>query len=103
MYVFIGTALFPERAGDAIFLLYLLGIAVAIGSAWLLRKSLFSAESGGHITEMPAYHKPLLRNVLIQTWSRLSSFMFRAGKRIMAVVLVLSVISFFGTDGSWGK
>jgi ferrous iron transport protein B len=103
VYVFIGTALFPERAGDAIFLLYLLGIAVAIGSAWLLRKSLFSAESGGHITEMPAYHKPLLRNVLIQTWSRLSNFMFRAGKRIMAVVLVLSVISFFGTDGSWGN
>lgn len=103
VYVFIGTALFPEHAGNAIFGLYMLGIIVAIGSAWLLRKSLFSAESGGHITEMPAYHKPLLRNVLIQTWQRLSSFMFRAGKRIMAVVLVLSVISSVGTDGSWGN
>ncbi len=103
VYVFIGTAMFPERAGSAIFLLYLLGITVAIGSAWLLRKTLFHAESGSHIAEMPAYHKPLLRNVLTQTWQRLSGFMMRAGKRILAVVLVLSVISSVGVDGSWGN
>jgi ferrous iron transport protein B len=103
VYVFIGTAMFPDRAGGAIFLLYMLGIIVAIGSAWLLRKSLFRAENDGQIAEMPAYHKPLLRNVLTQTWQRLSAFMMRAGKRILAVVLVLSVVSSIGTDGSWGN
>ncbi len=103
VYVFIGTAMFPDRAGSAIFLLYMLGIIVAVGSAWLLRKSLFRAENGGHIAEMPAYHKPLLRNVLTQTWQRLNAFMMRAGKRILAVVLVLSVISSIGNDGTWGN
>lgn len=103
VYVFVGTALFPEQAHNAIFLLYLLGIAVAVFSAWLLRKSLFAEDSDGSICEMPAYHRPLLRNVLIQTCQRLYAFLFRAGKRILAVVMLLSIISSLGTDGSWGN
>jgi ferrous iron transport protein B len=103
VYVFVGTALFPEQAHNAIFLLYLLGIGVAVFSAWLLRKSLFGEDSDGSICEMPAYHRPLLRNVLIQSWQRLYAFMFRAGKRILAVVMLLSVVSSLGTDGSWGN
>lgn len=103
VYVFVGTALFPNEAQNAIFALYLLGIFVAIFSAWLLRKSLFMGESNHCIAEMPAYHRPLLRNVLIQTWQRLYSFIFRAGKSILMVVLALSIISSVGTDGSWGN
>ncbi len=103
VYVFVGTALFPNQAHNAIFALYILGIGVAIFSAWLLRRSLFRDETSGHISEMPAYHRPLMRNVLIQSWQRLYSFMFRAGKRILAVVMILSVISSVGTDGSWGN
>lgn len=103
VYVFVGTAFFPGQAQNAIFALYLLGIAVAIISAWILRRSLFAEVSGANITEMPAYHRPLLRNVLMQTWHRLSSFTMRAGKRIIAVVILLNVVSSLGTDGSWGN
>ncbi|WP_045855921.1 ferrous iron transport protein B [Teredinibacter purpureus] len=103
VYVFVGTAFFPSQAQNAIFTLYLLGIAVAVLSAWLLRRKLFSHAVGANITEMPAYHRPLLRNVLTQTWHRLYSFSWRAGKRIVAVVLVLSVFSSFSPDGSWGN
>ena len=103
VYVFVGTAFFPKQATNAIFALYLLGIAVALVSAWILRHSLFSRSEGANITEMPAYHRPLLRNVLTQTWHRLYSFIWRAGKSIMAVVFVLSIVSSIGTDGSWGN
>lgn len=103
VYVFVGTAFFPRQAQNAIFALYLLGIAVAIISAWILRRSLFSDSVSANITEMPAYHRPLLRNVLTQTWHRLYSFIWRAGKRILAVVMLLALLSSFGTDGSWGN
>lgn len=103
VYVFIGTAFFPEQAHNAIFALYLLGIVVAMVSAWLLRKVLFASAAGANISEMPAYHRPLLRNVLTQTWHRLHSFIWRAGKSIVAVVFVLSIVSSLGTDGSWGN
>lgn len=103
VYVFVGTALFPEQAHNAIFALYLLGILIAVLSAWLLRRSLFRQEDSGHINEMPAYHRPVLRNVLIQSWQRLYGFMFRAGKRIMVAVVLLTLASSMGTDGSWGN
>tara|TARA_R110000868_G_scaffold120477_2_gene319715 strand:+ start:1842 stop:3887 length:2046 start_codon:yes stop_codon:yes gene_type:complete len=103
VYVFVGTAFFPSQAQNAIFALYLLGIVVAIASAWILRRSLFSNVEAANISEMPAYHKPLLRNVLMQTWHRLSSFTWRAGKRIVAVVIIINVVSSFGSDGSWGN
>lgn len=103
VYVFVGTAFFPSQAQNAIFALYLLGIVVAIASAWILRRSLFVDEVSSNITEMPAYHRPLIRNVLMQTWHRLSSFIWRAGKRIVAVVIILNVVSSLGNDGSWGN
>ena len=103
VYVFVGTAFFPSQAQNAIFALYILGILVAVLSAWILRKKLFSGLVTANITEMPAYHRPLLRNVLTQTWHRLYSFIWRAGRRIVAVVILLSVMSSFGTDGSWGN
>ncbi|WP_394202609.1 ferrous iron transport protein B [Marinagarivorans algicola] len=103
VYVFVGTAFFPAQAQNAIFALYLLGILVAIGSAWLLRRKLFKDMAAATITEMPAYHRPLLRNVLTQTWHRLHAFIWRAGKRILMVVLVLNVFASWGTDGSWGN
>ncbi len=103
VYVFIGTAFFPNQAHNAIFALYLLGICVAMGSAWILRKRLFSKTESANISEMPAYHRPLMRNILTQTWHRLHTFMWRAGKNIVAVVFVLNIVSSFGTDGSWGN
>ena len=103
VYVFVGTAFFPSQAQNAIFALYLLGILVAVASAWILRHKLFGSIAGANIAEMPAYHRPLLRNVLTQTWHRLYSFIWRAGKRILAVVIILNVLSSLGTDGSWGN
>lgn len=103
VYVFVGTAFFPSQAQNAIFALYLLGIGVAIVSAWLLRRRIFGGMVGANIAEMPAYHRPLVRNVLTQTWHRLYSFIWRAGKRILVVVILLNVFSSWGTDGSWGN
>lgn len=103
VYVFVGTAFFPTQAQNAIFALYLLGIGVAVFSAWILRHKLFGNVAGATITEMPAYHRPLIRNVVTQTWHRLYSFIWRAGKRIVIVVLILNVLNSMGTDGTWGN
>nr|WP_221197159.1 ferrous iron transport protein B [Simiduia aestuariiviva] len=102
VYVFVGSAFFPEHAGLAIFSLYLLGIIVAVGSAWLLRKTLFGRFHEPSILEMPSYRRPVWRNVFTQAGHRLHSFMMRAGKRIMLVVIVLSCLGAVKTDGSWG-
>ena len=52
---------------------------------------------------MPAYHVPIMRNILLTTWFRLKGFIFRAGKTIVVVVIALSFLNSIGTDGSFGN
>jgi ferrous iron transport protein B len=53
--------------------------------------------------ELPTYHLPTLKGVLIRTWERLKSFILRAGKVIVVMVMVLSLLNSIGTDGSIGN
>ena len=46
---------------------------------------------------------PVLRNILLTTWFRLRSFVFRAGKTIISVVIALSFLNSIGVDGSFGN
>ncbi len=93
----------PSQAQDAIFVLYLLGIFVAVASAWILSRWLFSDEIAANISEIPACHKPSCSKVFIQIWHRLSSFTWHASKRIVAVVLVINAVSSLGGEDRWGN
>jgi ferrous iron transport protein B len=53
--------------------------------------------------ELPPYHLPTLKGVLLRAWDRTKTFMFRAGKVIVPMVLVLNVLNSVGTDGSLGN
>jgi ferrous iron transport protein B len=46
--------------------------------------------------ELPPYHAPRLRHFLIHTWIRLKVFLFRAGKVIIGMVLVLGLLNSIG-------
>jgi len=103
VYVLFAAAFFPHNGQNMVFLLYLMGIVVAIGTGYIFRRQLFSGETSSSVQEMPAYHRPSLRNMLIATWIRLKGFIFSAGKAIVAVVVVLSLLNSIGTDGSFGN
>lgn len=103
VYALFAAALFPANGQNIVFFLYLLGITVAVFTGWMLRKQIFRQEVTASFQEMPAYHLPIPRNILLTTWFRLKSFMFRAGKMIVTVVIVLSFLNSIGTDGSFGN
>lgn len=103
VYALFAAAFFPEQGQNIVFLLYLLGITMAVLTGYIFRKQLFQAEITPSFQEMPAYHKPLFRNILLMTWFRLKGFVFKAGKAIVAVVIVLSFLNSIGTDGSFGN
>jgi ferrous iron transport protein B len=102
VYALFAAAFFPSKGQNIVFLLYLLGIGLAVATGWIFRRQLFPGEVSRSIQEMPAYHMPVARNILLTTWFRLKSFVFRAGKTIVAVVVVLSMLNAVGTDGSFG-
>jgi ferrous iron transport protein B len=86
-----------------VFLLYILGIVVAVLTGLLMRHTLFKGEASPFIMELPAYHLPTLRGIFLRTWDRLQSFLVNAGRIIIPMVLVLNFLNALGTDGSFAQ
>ncbi len=79
---------------------YFIGVAAVIISGIILKKTkAFSGEPAPFVIELPAYHAPVVRNILHSTWERGWSFIKRAGTVILAasvVIWILNSISFQG-------
>ncbi|MGI9284787.1 MAG: Fe(2+) transporter permease subunit FeoB [Pseudomonadales bacterium] len=103
VYVLFATVFFQNNAQNVVFGLYIIGIALAVLSGFIIRKQMLSREVSPFIMELPNYHIPTLRGLLIHTWQRLRGFIVRAGKAIVLVVIVLNFVNSIGTDGSYGN
>ncbi|MXZ43913.1 MAG: ferrous iron transport protein B [Gammaproteobacteria bacterium] len=103
VYVLFVAAFFPRHGQNIVFLLYVLGILVAVGTAWIVRKQLLVPSSSTFAQELPKYHLPTWRNLMLHTWQRLRDFVWRAGRAIVAVVVVLQIVNSVGTDGTFGN
>lgn len=102
VYTLFAVIFFPHYASTVVFILYLLGIAVAIITGFILKITLLKGELTPFIMEMPVYRIPTLSSMLKLTWQRLKGFMVRAGKAIVIMVTVLSVLNSWGTDNAFG-
>jgi len=77
-------------------LLYLIGFAAAILSAMILNKILKIKSKSFFVVEMPNYKLPLLKNVAYTVLEKTKSFVFGAGKIILAISIILW---FLGSNG----
>jgi ferrous iron transport protein B len=103
VYALFAAAFFPSGGQNLVFLLYVVGIAMAVLTGLALKRTLLPGEGSPFVMELPSYHLPTVRGVLIHAWSRLRSFIFKAGKIIVPMVLLLNVLNSMGTDGSFGN
>ncbi len=103
VYALFAAALFPSNGSAIVFGLYLVGITMAVATGFVFRKQMFPKEVTPSFQEMPAYHVPVVRNILITTWFRLRGFVLRAGKTIVLVVVALSFLNSFSFDGTFGN
>lgn len=77
-------------------LLYLIGFGAAVGSAYILNKILKIKSKTFFVVEMPNYKLPLLKNVALTVLEKTKSFVFGAGKIILAISIVLWFLASFG-------
>ncbi len=103
VYALFAAAFFPRSGQNVVFGLYLTGILAAVFTGLVLKKFMFSGEVSSFVMELPNYHLPSAKQVLLRTWDRLKTFLFRAGKAIVMVVVVLNTLNSIGTDGSFGN
>lgn len=103
VYALFAAAFFPTFGQNLVFGLYLIGICFAVLTGLILKNTLLKGEASPFVMELPPYHRPMVKGVLLRTWSRLRSFMLRAGKVILLIVVLLSFLNSIGTDGSFGN
>ena len=103
VYALFAAAFFPVGGQNVVFGLYLIGIAVAVITGLIMKNTLLRGETTPFVMELPPYHLPTLKGVLMRTWDRTRSFVFRAGKVIVPMVLVLNFLNALGTDGTFGN
>ena len=82
--------------GLTLLILYGLGFAAAIIAAYTLDKYLHVKSKSFFVIEMPNYKLPLLKNVGITVLEKTKSFVFGAGKIILAISIILWVMGSYG-------
>lgn len=104
VYAILISLIIPEKhvlgfislQGLTLMVLYLLGFGMAIFSAFILHKMLEIKSKSYFVVEMPSYKIPMLKNVGINVIEKTKSFVFGAGKIIMALSVILW---FMGSHG----
>lgn len=100
IYAVFTTAFFPQGGQNVVFALYLIGILMAILTGFILRHTLLKGEPSPLVMELPIYHVPQLKSLLLHAWQRLKGFVFRAGKLIVPICMLIGVLNSLHLDGT---
>lgn len=90
---------FGRHGATLVFSLYVLGIVVAVLTGLMLKYTLMRGEATPFIMELPVYHVPHIKSLLLQTWQRLKGFVLRAGKVIVLASMVIGTLNSFTLHG----
>ena len=99
IFVVFASAFFPQHGAVMVFLLYITGIIVAILTGLLFKKTLLKGNTTPYVMELPIYHLPNSRNIFTLTWGRLKRFVFRAGKLIVPICVIIGSLNAIQIDG----
>lgn len=90
IYALIIPAFFPQAwHAPMLWLIYFIGIALAVIAAKLLRSTLFKGETEPFVMELPPYRMPTLRGTLLHMWERGWLYLKKAGTLILGVSIVM--------------
>jgi len=87
---------FFNRQGLAFMGLYFLGIIAALGTALFFKYILKTEERSTLMLELPEYRRPLFRNVSLNVWDKVRSFVIEAGKVILVISIILWALASYG-------
>ncbi|NOZ45876.1 MAG: ferrous iron transport protein B [Chlorobi bacterium] len=88
VYILLIGAFFKNNQGTVLFLIYLIGILIAIIMAIIFKKTIFKSKEVPFVMELPPYRIPTIRTTLIHMWNKGAQYL----KKMGGVILVASVI-----------
>jgi ferrous iron transport protein B len=104
IYLLIIPAFFPQAwQAPMLWIIYIIGIVLAIVSAKLLRSTIFKGESVPFVMELPPYRMPTLKGVLIHMWERGWLYLKKAGTVILGISIFLWAITSYPKKGDFDR
>lgn len=95
------AAFFPIGGQNIVFLLYIIGISMAVLTGLLLKKTILKGEVAPLLLEMPPYQWPHWKSLWMHCWHRLRRFIFNAGKLILPVCMCIGILNSISIQGKW--
>ena len=90
---------FPKDAANVVFLMYILGMVMAIIVVKLLGSTVFKEKGSTFLLELPPYRIPDMNSVLLETWDKGKGYLIKAGTIIFAASVILWVMSNYNFSG----
>ncbi|MBP9722994.1 MAG: ferrous iron transport protein B [Gammaproteobacteria bacterium] len=101
IFIIFASTFFPERPALMVFILYIIGIIVALLTGLILKKNIFVNNKTPLILELPSYNWPNLRTIALTSWQHIKSFILRAGKLIIPICITLQLLNSIEFNGKW--
>ncbi|MBT7790345.1 MAG: ferrous iron transport protein B [Calditrichaeota bacterium] len=99
IYALIIPAFFPMKMhGVMLWSIYMIGIALAVVSAKLLRISFFKGPSMPFVMELPPYRMPTLKALTIHMWERSWLYLKKAGTVILGISIIMWALTTFPVE-----
>ncbi len=95
IYLLIIPAFFDKNQALVLWVVYLIGIVIAIVIAKILGMTVLKGESAPFVMELPPYRIPTLKGVLMQMWERSWLYLKKAGTIILFVSIVMWALTVF--------
>jgi ferrous iron transport protein B len=95
VHTLLAAAFFPRHAGNAVMLIYAVGVALSLACAFLLNKTVLRGDPTPFVMELPPYRAPTLRGLLWHVWEKTLQYVKKAGTVILGASLLIWAITTF--------
>ncbi|MFW5705883.1 MAG: ferrous iron transport protein B, partial [Bacteroidota bacterium] len=95
VFILIIGAFFPSNPGSMLFLIYGIGITMAVLIAILFKKTIFKSQEAPFVMELPPYRLPTLKAIIKNMWFKGSQYLRKMGGIILIAVILIWAASYF--------
>ncbi|MBN1446215.1 MAG: ferrous iron transport protein B [Candidatus Omnitrophica bacterium] len=103
VYLLFTGIFFKKYQGTVLFSLYIIGLLMGLLTAKLFKSAFFREETIPIIMELPPYHAPDIKGMLISAWERSYLFLRKAGSMIFAGVVLVWLLSYFPLSAEYAS
>lgn len=103
VYVLLISAFFVSYQGAILFLIYFIGIALAVVMGLFFKKTLFAKKEVPFVMELPPYRMPTLRNTTIHMWHKGSQYLTKMGNVILLASILIWALGYYPRHVDYSK